>query len=101
MFHARAPYRLSRVQVIQPSSLEPNGTGVTDSELQQYYQSVKIETGDICMTEIHSQSQRVGESWNAAPMRAVGLYGELQPLPLPVPAPLAAAMTRKPGPRRA
>jgi hypothetical protein len=53
----------------------------------------------MCMTDIHSQSQRAGESWNAVPMRAAGLYGELQPLPLPVPAPLSAAMARKLRPR--
>lgn len=47
------------------------------------------------MAVIHSQNQSAGESWNAAPMRAAGLYGELQPLPLPVVAPLSAAMTRK------
>jgi len=50
------------------------------------------------MAEIHSQSQRAGEGWNAAPMRAAGLYGELQPLPLPVVAPLSSAMARKPRP---
>lgn len=51
------------------------------------------------MADIHSQSQRAGDSWNAAPMRAAGLYGELQPLPLPVAAPRSSAMTRKPRPR--
>lgn len=51
------------------------------------------------MADIHSQNQRAGESWNAAPMRAAGLYGELQPLPLPVTPPLSAAMTRKPRPK--
>lgn len=51
------------------------------------------------MAEIHSQSLRTGDSWNAAPSRAAGLYGELQPLPLPVPAPVSSAMTRKPRPK--
>ena len=50
------------------------------------------------MAEIHSQNQRVGDSWNAAPSRAAGLYSELQPLPLPVAAPVPPAMTRKPPP---
>ncbi len=48
------------------------------------------------MSAIHSQNQRAGDSWNAAPSRAAGLYGELQPLPLPVSAPLSSAMARKP-----
>ena len=48
------------------------------------------------MAEIHSQSLRAGDSWNAAPSRAAGLYGELQPLPLPVAAPASSAMTPKP-----
>ncbi|MEY4556609.1 MAG: hypothetical protein RL093_1728 [Pseudomonadota bacterium] len=51
------------------------------------------------MAEIHSQNQRAGDSWNAAPMRAAGLYGELQPLPLPVAAPVSSATSRKPRPR--
>ena len=51
------------------------------------------------MAEIHSQSLRVGDSWNAAPSRAAGLYGELQPLPLPVRAPVSSAMTHKPRPK--
>jgi hypothetical protein len=48
------------------------------------------------MAEIHSRSLRTGDSWNAAPLRAAGLYGELQPLPLPVVTPVSSAMTRKP-----
>ena len=51
------------------------------------------------MAEIHSQSLRTGDSWTAAPSRAAGLYGELQPLPLPVAAPASSAMTRKPRPK--
>ena len=50
------------------------------------------------MSEIRSQSQRVGDRWNTAPMRAAGLYGELQPLPLPVTSTLSSSMTRKPRP---
>ena len=48
------------------------------------------------MAEIHSQSLHTGEGWNAAPSRAAGLYGELQPLPLPVATPVSSTMTRKP-----
>ncbi len=50
---------------------------------------------------IDSQSQNLSsfDSWNAAPSRAAGLYGELQPLPLPVPAPVPSAMARKPLPK--
>lgn len=51
------------------------------------------------MAEIHSQSQRSSDSWTAVPLRAAGLYGELQPLPMPVPAPPSSAMTRKPRPK--
>lgn len=51
------------------------------------------------MAEIHSQSLRTGNSWNAAPSRAAGLYGELQPLPLPVAAPVSSEMMRKPRPK--
>ena len=29
------------------------------------------------MAEIHSQSLQTGDSWNSAPLRAAGLYGEL------------------------
>jgi hypothetical protein len=47
------------------------------------------------MPAIHLQNQRAGDSWNAAPPRAAGLYGELQPLPLPIAAPLSSAMVRK------
>ena len=52
---------------------------------------------------IDSQSQNLSsfDSWNAAPSRAAGLYGELQPLPLPVPAPVSSAMARKPRPKAA
>ncbi len=53
------------------------------------------------MAEIHSQSLRAGDGWTGAPVRAAGLYGELQPLPLPVAAPVSSAMTRKPRPRSA
>lgn len=53
------------------------------------------------MAEIHSQNLRIGDLWNAAPSRAAGLYGELQPLPLPVVAPVSSGMTRKPRPRSA
>jgi len=48
------------------------------------------------MIDIHSQNLGANDIWNAAPSRAAGLYGELQPLPLPVPAPASSAMTRKP-----
>jgi hypothetical protein len=52
---------------------------------------------------IDSQSQNLSsfDSWNAAPSRAAGLYGELQPLPLPVPAPVPSAMALKPLPKAA
>ena len=52
---------------------------------------------------IDSHSQNLGSiySWNAAPSRAAGLYGELQPLPLPVPAPVSSAMASKPKPKAA
>ena len=52
---------------------------------------------------IDSLSQNLGfiDSWNAAPSRAAGLYGELQPLPLPVPAPVSSAMARNPVPKAA
>jgi hypothetical protein len=53
------------------------------------------------MIEIHSQNLGSIDSWNAAPSRAAGLYGELQPLPLPVPAPVPSAMARKPRPKAA
>lgn len=49
------------------------------------------------MIETHSQSLRAGDSWNPVPPRAIGLYGELQPLPLPLVAPLPSARARKPG----
>ena len=48
------------------------------------------------MADIHFQNQRAGDSWNAVPSRAAGLYGELQPLPLPVAKPVSSAMARKP-----
>lgn len=51
------------------------------------------------MFETHSQSRQLPDSWNAAPPRAVGLYGELQPLPLPVAAPPASTRTHKPAPK--
>lgn len=47
------------------------------------------------MADIHSQSQSLSGHWIAAPSRAAGLYGELQPLPLPVSAPVSSALTRK------
>ena len=47
------------------------------------------------MAEIHSQGLQTGGSWNSAPLRAAGLYGELQPLPLPVAATVSSATTRK------
>lgn len=53
------------------------------------------------MSKVYSQSQRAGDSWNAVPMRAAGLYGELQPLPLPVTSPLSSSMARKPRPKSA
>ena len=53
------------------------------------------------MAEIHSQSLQTGDSWNSAPLRAAGLYGELQPLLLPVAAPVSSAMTTKPRPKPA
>jgi hypothetical protein len=48
------------------------------------------------MIETHSQSGHAPDSWNAAPPRAVGLYGELQPLPLPAVAPPTSARAHKP-----
>ena len=51
------------------------------------------------MIDSHSQNLSSFDSWNAAPSRAAGLYGELQPLPLPVPAPVPSAMARKPLPK--
>lgn len=51
------------------------------------------------MAEIQSRNQRTGDSWNSAPPRAAGLYGELQPLPLQVPPPLSSAMTLEPRPK--
>jgi len=53
------------------------------------------------MIDSHSQNLGSFDSWNAAPSRAAGLYGELQPLPLPVPAPVSSAMARKPRPKAA
>lgn len=53
------------------------------------------------MAEIHSQNRLGGDGWNNAPARAVGLYGELQPLPLPVIAPASSALRRKPRPKAA
>jgi hypothetical protein len=51
------------------------------------------------MIDIHSQDLGSSDSWNAAPSRAAGLYGELQPLPLPVPTPVSSDMARKPRPK--
>ena len=51
------------------------------------------------MIDSHSQNLGAVDSWDAAPSRAAGLCGELQPLPLPVPAPVASAMARKPLPK--
>lgn len=59
----------------------------------------KHSLGECCMIDIHSQILGARDSWNAAPSRAVGLYGELQPVPFPVPAPVSSAMTRKPRPK--
>ena len=53
------------------------------------------------MNDSHSQNSGSIDSWNAAPSRAAGLYGELQPLPLPVPAPVSPAMASKPRPKAA
>lgn len=53
------------------------------------------------MSEINSQRQHVGYSWNAATSRAAGLYGELQPLPMPVPTSAAAVLKRKLRPTKA
>ena len=48
------------------------------------------------MSAVHSQDPRTVDRWNAAPMRAAGLYGELPSLPLPVAAPLSAAPKPQP-----
>jgi hypothetical protein len=53
------------------------------------------------MIDSHSQNLGSFDSWNAAPSRAAGLYGELQPLPLPVAAPVSSTMARKPRPKAA
>ena len=50
------------------------------------------------MIETRTQSISPGESWNPAPSRAAGLYGELQPLPLPVVAPPESFTTLEPAP---
>ncbi len=50
------------------------------------------------MIETQTQSLSPGESWNPAPARAAGLYGELPPLPLPVVAPPASFTTPEPAP---
>ena len=50
------------------------------------------------MIETQTQSISPGESWNPAPSRAAGLYGELQPLPLPVVAPPEFFTTPEPAP---
>ena len=52
---------------------------------------------------IETQTQRLspGESWNPAPSRAAGLYGELQPLPLPVVTPSASFTVPEPAPNPA
>ena len=50
------------------------------------------------MIETRTQSMSLGESWNPAPSRAAGLYGELKPLPLPVFAPPASFTTPEPAP---
>ena len=48
------------------------------------------------MIETHSQSRHATDIWTAGPSRAIGLYGEMQPLPLPVAAPPASTRTHKP-----
>ena len=50
------------------------------------------------MIETQTQSMSPGESWNPAPSRAAGLYGELQPLLLPVVAPPESFKTPEPAP---
>ena len=50
------------------------------------------------MIETQTLPMSSGESWNPAPSRAAGLYGELQPLPLPVAAPPASFTTPEPAP---
>ena len=50
------------------------------------------------MIETQTQSLNPGESWNPAPSRAAGLYGELQPLPLPVVASPEPFTTPEPAP---
>jgi hypothetical protein len=51
------------------------------------------------MIETQTQSLSPGESWNPAPSRAAGLYGELQPLPLPVVASPESFTTPEPSPK--
>ncbi len=48
------------------------------------------------MIKSQTQTMNPGESWNPAPSRAAGLYGELQPPPLPVVAPPASFTTPEP-----
>ncbi len=50
------------------------------------------------MIETQTLRMSSGESWNPAPSRAAGLYGELQPLPLPVVARPASFTTPEPAP---
>lgn len=56
----------------------------------------KYRTGVCKMIETHSQSRHATDIWTAGPSRAIGLYGEMQPLPLPVAAPPASTRTHKP-----
>ena len=52
------------------------------------------------MIRTHSNKTRAGDSCNAAPYRTVGLYGELQPLPLPVIAPLSSEKPHQAAPKQ-
>jgi hypothetical protein len=51
------------------------------------------------MIETHSQSRYATDNWNAEPSRAIGLYGEMQPLPLPAVEPLTTTKAHKPAPK--
>ncbi len=51
------------------------------------------------MIATHSQGRQATDSWNAAPPRAIGLYGEMQPLPLPALAPETSTRAHKPAPK--
>ena len=51
------------------------------------------------MIETHSQSRHATDNWNAAPPRAIGLYGELQPLPLPAVTPSTSTRGLEPAPK--